>query len=284
MRWSSWLGWQIESNWTEPWLFAVYVIVKPLASSLMLVCMFYAARFATQGAVPVEFLPYVYVSNACYFLVGAVTFGMSWTVISDREHYGMLKYIYVSPARFQPFFLGRGLARAAQAFLGVLINLSVGLLVFSEIRSAVLREPIEWGWLLVHVTLGTIMLGALGMIITGILLNMARHGMFLSEGVAGVMYLVCGVIFPVSVLPIWLQGVSLALPPTYWLEGMRRSLMGSASQAEALRSPLSDWTQAELAGALLVSTAVLLLVSQWVYRWSVRRAWRLGRFEQKTGV
>ncbi len=30
-RTAAWLGWQIESNWADPFLFAVYSIVKPLA-------------------------------------------------------------------------------------------------------------------------------------------------------------------------------------------------------------------------------------------------------------
>ena len=45
MRWRSlkaatWLGWQIESNWTDPFLFAVYSIVKPLTSAGILVVMY----------------------------------------------------------------------------------------------------------------------------------------------------------------------------------------------------------------------------------------------------
>ena len=32
-RMAAWLGWQIESNWTDPFLFAVYSIVKPLAGA-----------------------------------------------------------------------------------------------------------------------------------------------------------------------------------------------------------------------------------------------------------
>ena len=30
---ATWLGWQIESNWTDPFLFAVYSVVRPLAVS-----------------------------------------------------------------------------------------------------------------------------------------------------------------------------------------------------------------------------------------------------------
>ena len=39
-RTATWLGWQIESNWTDPFLFAVYSIVKPLAGAGILVVMY----------------------------------------------------------------------------------------------------------------------------------------------------------------------------------------------------------------------------------------------------
>ena len=37
---AAWLGWQIESNWTDPFLFLVYSVVKPLASASILVVMY----------------------------------------------------------------------------------------------------------------------------------------------------------------------------------------------------------------------------------------------------
>ena len=40
----------------------------------------------------------------------------------------------------------------------------------------------------------------------------------------------------------------------------------------------------ELAGLLAASTAVLVVASQWFYRYSVRRAWRRGRIEETTGM
>jgi hypothetical protein len=39
-RMAAWLGWQIESNWTDPFLFAVYSIIKPLAGAAILVVMY----------------------------------------------------------------------------------------------------------------------------------------------------------------------------------------------------------------------------------------------------
>lgn len=37
---ATWLGWQIESNWADPLLFAVYSILKPLATAGILVIMY----------------------------------------------------------------------------------------------------------------------------------------------------------------------------------------------------------------------------------------------------
>ena len=39
-RMATWLGWQVESNWTDPFLFAMYVILKPLATAAILVVMY----------------------------------------------------------------------------------------------------------------------------------------------------------------------------------------------------------------------------------------------------
>jgi ABC-2 type transport system permease protein len=282
LRWSTWLGWQIESNWADPWLFALYLIVKPITGSLVLVCMFFAARAVVQT--PPEFLPYVYVSNACFGLVGTVMFGMSYVIVSDRENYGMLKYIFISPARMQGYLLGRGVARALEGFLGGAVTVVAGLFLFSEVRTSV-ADGIDWPWLVIFLVIGSAMLYSAGMILASAIFNMHRNGMFLSEGIAGVVYLLSGVIFPLSELPRWLQWVALSLPTTYWLEGMRRALMGVPPDGSPLsRSPLAEFTNWELAGALILTTMALAIFAQWFYRWNIRRAWRNGKIEEQTGV
>jgi ABC-2 type transport system permease protein len=276
LRWSTWLGWQIESNWTTPWLFALYVLVKPLAGSMLLVCMYWAARTATAGQVAPGFLPFLYISSACFMLIGGVTFGMSNAVVSDRESYGMLKFIRISPVRLRRYLIGRGLSRAGQAAVGALLTVGVGLLLFPGLRAALDWRGVAWGWLLLYLGTGLVMLTALGLLLAGAVLNMARYGMFLSEGVAGLLFLLSGAVFPIDTLPVWLRPLSLALPPTYWLEAMRRALLGPA----ALHSPLAAWGHDRLSLALVASTLALSVCALLFFRWSERRAWYLGRYDQ----
>jgi len=68
-RIASWLGWQIESNWTDPFLFAIYSLIKPLAAAAILVVMY---SVITQGNFDSPVFPYIYIGNAFYTYVGAV--------------------------------------------------------------------------------------------------------------------------------------------------------------------------------------------------------------------
>ena len=68
-RTASWLGWQIESNWTDPFLFAIYSFIKPISTAAILVVMY---GIITQGNFESPIFTYMYLGNAFYIYVGAV--------------------------------------------------------------------------------------------------------------------------------------------------------------------------------------------------------------------
>jgi hypothetical protein len=49
-RTAAWLGWQVEGNWADPVLFAIYVLARPLATALILAAMYSAVRAHAGGA------------------------------------------------------------------------------------------------------------------------------------------------------------------------------------------------------------------------------------------
>jgi ABC-2 type transport system permease protein len=279
LQWSSWLGWQIDSNWASPPLFVLYTLVKPLCGCLLLVCMYWAAQSASGGSAPPGLLPFLYLSSACFLLVAGITVGMTQAVVTDRESYGMLKFVRISPINLRGYLIGRGVARAGQAVVGSGVTIAAGAILFPEFRAAFAAHGVAWGWLLLYLIAGLVMLVATGLILAAAVLQMARYGMFLSEGVAGVLYLLSGAVFPITVLPPWLRPLSYVLPPTYWLEGMRRALLGPAEPGSAF----ADWDHAHLGLALVGGSAALAGIAHAFFRWSEGRAWRLGRYDEVLG-
>jgi ABC-2 type transport system permease protein len=222
---SIWLGWKIESNWTDPFLFAVYSIIKPLAGAAIIVIM-YTIVATTNFDTP--YFAYLYFGNAFYQYVAAVITGVSWSIVDDREHYRTLKYLYVAPIKIPLYLLGRGVARMLTATLSVIITIAGGVL-FLHVPFDIAKV----NWLLFTVTfvLGFFALIYLGLILAGITLMLARHSDLVGDAVASSMFLFSGAIFPLSYLPVFLRPIGYALPVTYWLELIRRALLGEPSQA-----------------------------------------------------
>ena len=167
------------------------------------------------------------------------------------------------------------------------ITIIAGLLL-PGIRTGIDIHNIDWVWMLSFLMVGFVMLWAAGMILAAAVLNLSRSASFLSEGIAGVVYFLSGVLFPLAILPQPLQWLGECLPTTYWLEGMRRSLIGMP-QAITLKDRVipptfEGWTSADLMRMLLATTAGLVVAVQFIYRRSVRRAWRLGKIEETQGM
>jgi len=241
-RMAAWLGWKIESNWTDPFLFAIYSILKPLAGAAILVVMY---SVITGGNFASPLFPYIFLGNAFYQYVAAVLTGVSWAVIDDREHYRTLKYIYVAPIHIPTYLLGRGVARFLTATVSVAVILLAGV--------AFLHLPLRWevinGPLFgVSLVLGVVMLSMLGLILAGVTLLVAQHSFLIGDAVAGALFLFSGAIFPLEMLPAWLRPVGFAMPITYWLELVRRSLLGPVAAAFPT---LAGFSNLQLLGILL---------------------------------
>ena len=136
---------------------------------------------------------------------------------------------------------------------------------------------INWGLLAVVFPLGLLTTIALGLFLAGVVRLAARHGEGYAESVAGALYLLCGVVFPLDVLPTWLQAVGRALPLTYWVEGLRRALL-----EQSFGTTLASYSDATLVSILAVSTAVSMVAAVLFYRSMDRVARRRGLMDQLT--
>lgn len=270
---STWLGWQIESNWADPFLFAIYSLIKPLASALILVVMY---GVITQGDFSSDLFTYIYVGNACYIFVGRILNGLAWAVMDDREHYKTLKYIYTAPVHYPTYLLGRGLANFLTGIIAVTVTLLFGV-AFLEVQ--IQLNTIDWPLMLVSLLLGVNMMALMGLILAGFMLLMAHHMWGIGEAVAGALYLFSGAIFPLEVLPAWLRWVGYLMPVTYWLELMRRALVGQVAEAFPT---LAHLTNSQLLGILVGLTGIFALLAVFTFRWCEEKARERGLIDVVT--
>ena len=218
MKWSAWLGWQMESNWTNPFKFLVYTIARPIASSLILVVMY---LIITGGITHTDQFHYIYVSNAFFMFVFWVLFGITWVIHDDREHFQTMKYIYISPSNYFAYMIGRTISKIIITTFSIFITLAFGVLFLNIPLSL---TAVNWPLFLLVMVIGLLSLISFGLALAGVSFLTAKHSGGVNESIAGIFYLFCGVVFPVHILPAWAIAFSKILPITYWLELVRRSL------------------------------------------------------------
>jgi ABC-2 type transport system permease protein len=271
LRGAAWLGWQIEANWTDPTVFVIYRIARPLATALILAAMMHAVRGSASHEA--AFSGY-YVANAFHAFVDTVLIGMAWVVFEEREQYETLKYLVASPVGMVTYLAGRATVKFALAAVSWLMVLLVGWFVVGVRWD---WAAVQWVRLLPSVVLGLVAVQCLGFLLAGWTLVLTRQAILAIEGVALSLLLMTGVLFPVDLLPGPLRAVTLALPFTWWYEAIRRFLLGHPGGATF--GALSG--DQLLAGLALVTVAFSVL-ALWGYAAFERLARRLGRLDQTT--
>ncbi len=190
----------------------------------------------------------MYVGNAFYMFVAQVMFGVTYVVQEDREQYKTLKQVYIAPISFFLYVIGRALSKMAVTALAVVITL-----VFGVVALDVAVDLAQTDWLMFGVGLfiGLACICTIGVALAGVTFLTAKHSSGINEGIAGLFYLFCGVVYPITVLPQWGQTIGLAIPITYWLELMRRSLVPSMDFSEM--SGLGEYSDLSILFFLLLT-------------------------------
>jgi ABC-2 type transport system permease protein len=271
LKLGSWLGWQIETNWTNLWVYTLYALVRPVASTLILVLIYLVIP---QGSLKHPLFVFTYVGNAFFMFVYMVLFGISWVIHEDREHYQMLKYVFITPRKMYYYLAGRGIAKLAITAFSVLVTLVFGVWI---LKIPIVLANINYALLLAGLLLGLICIAALGVILAALTMITAHHSFYLTEGMAGLFYLIAGAIYPIDVLPGWLQALGQAFPLTYWIELIRRTM-----NIPVHSQILSVYSMQDLFLILFFSTAALVIASHFIYKSFERISVKYGLVDRLT--
>lgn len=191
----------------------------------------------------------------------ALTAYMSYGITSvaghlrDGQASGSLEVVVLTPTRLPVLLLGASLPGYALGAAGFAVSLGAAAALGVDLRSA--GVPVA----LLGLGLGIASFVGLGLLAAA-LVFVTRRGNPVSWGIRAGSVLLCGVFFPVSLLPDPLWALGQALPLTHAIEVLRRSLLAGEGMAVLWQEVL----------ALAVLTALVVAAGVVLCRVAVRVA------------
>jgi ABC-2 type transport system permease protein len=138
---------------------------------------------------------------------------------------------------------------------------------------------VDWPAFLAALLIGVVMLALLGLLLAGITMLTAHNVYFIGDSVAGALYLFSGAIFPLEVLPEWLRPVGYVMPLSYWLELLRRTMLGTVAEAFPTFAQFTNVQLFGILGGLTVGFGVLSILA---FRWCDYLARERGMIDRVT--
>jgi len=206
---------------------------------------------------------FLFVGWATYMWLSLILWGPG-TALRTEQIRGSLEAIFLTPASRLVVLFGPAVS---QLIWAVWIFIVVGLALW--IGFGITVGPAEALRALSVILVGVPALYAIGALFASVVLRFGEvHS--LVQGVRGLFTALCGMSFPIVVLPDWAQTVALTLPPTYLIADLRAVLLAGAGLGR-------------IAGDLLVLAAMgvaLALLAAWAFGVTERHARRGGRLAQ----
>ena len=214
--------------------------------------------FAERSGTPLV-AGFVFVGFAMYMWLSNLLWGPG-TALRTEQVRGSLEAVFLTPAsRLVPLF-GPPVAHLIPVFANLVV---MGLALWILFGIALTLDAILKT--LVVVIIGIPAMYGIGAIFASGVLRFGEVGPVV-QLVRGTFVLLCGITFPVTMLPVWAQVAATGMPPTHIVSDMRQVLLGGRSLIDV---------GADL--MFLIATGILLcLFGAWVFRQTERAAKRTG--------
>ncbi len=180
--------------------------------------------------------------------------GVTTTFFEDVWSRNFLN-VFSSPISIAEYVSGLVLSSVLMGTISIAVMLLLAVFVFS-------LSLLPYGLLLIPFLCILFLFGiALGIVGTGIVLRLGPSAEWFIWPIPALLSPFVGVLYPLSVLPRWMQVIGHLLPPSYVFEGMRAVIAGSAVSMQSL----------VIGGSLSVVSLILAcLFFTRVFRFAVR--------------
>lgn len=211
------------------WLWELVWVIYGIVTSLSVAYIGLAAPIisgsATDPAQTARFVLYLLVGTIAWRFMGLVFENIAEIIAWERWE-GTIEYTFMAPVPRLTHLAGMAIGTIVRALVFSVTTLfAVMLFVPVDLSHANVASA------LVMLGVGTVAFMGLGIASAVFPLLWTEKGLQMAYIVQAVVLLVSGVYYPTSVLPGWLQALSVISPATYVIEGMRRALLDGADLA-----------------------------------------------------
>ena len=220
---------------------------------------------ATGGQIDVQRVTTQLLIGAVIWSYLGIVFEIIVETVAWERWEGTIEYTFMAPLSRPVHLIGMG-------FFAVLYGVVRAAIVFVVIAAFFgLHMPdANFAAALVVLAIASISFIGIGMMTAVLPLISPEKGTQLGFIAQGLMLVVSGVYYPVSVLPGWMQAISTFSPATYALRGIRSAILDGAG-------PAAVWGDI---WPLLVIGAVSIPLGLWVFRRGERYAKKHGKLKR----
>lgn len=235
------------------YIFAARALAGPDGSGLALF---------TQATGIQDYLGFIVVGTTIWMWQNMVLWNIGFALRMEQLR-GTLESNWLSPTWRFSFLLGNtGSQLVTMIFFLVVSALEFGIFFGVRLNGS--------GWLVLLMFLLAIpSIYGLGFVFASLVIAAREANAFVIL-VRGFVMIFCGITYPLSVLPGWMQEVAKWLPPTYIIAGIRKAALGNATFTDLLPEIIP----------LLWFGGSLLIAGYIAFNWMERRARRTGAISQ----
>ncbi|MGW0971170.1 ABC transporter permease [Streptomyces sp. NPDC002516] len=212
----------------------------------------FGETFTRIHAIPTDGIPYLdylapgIIAQSAMFI--AIFYGIM--IIWERDA-GILTKLLVTPTPRSALITGKAFAAGVKA----LIQAVVVVVIAALLGVAMTWNPLRLLGVAVAVVLGSAFFSCLSMTIAGIVLTRDRL-MGIGQAITMPLFFGSNALYPVAIMPGWLQAVSLVNPLSYQVDALRGLLLGTPAHLPldygvlAVAAALGIWSASSLLGRL----------------------------------
>ena len=219
-----------------------------------------AVFMQTTGAS--DFIGYIVIGTTVWMWQNIVLWDIGFALRNEQMR-GTLESNWLSPTWRFSYLLGHTGPQLISMLTFILITaVEFGFLFHVRLNGS--------GWMILLMMLAAIpSIYGLGFAFASLVITVKEANAFVFL-IRGLVMIFCGITFPISLLPDWMQSIAKWLPQTYLIHGMRAAAFSNAGVADL---------RADLIPLLLFGT-FWLIVGYFTFLWMERRARRTGAIGQ----